>query len=125
MQISLENLRQTDYLTFVLDQIDSSFLGFCYDSGHHHCRTPNDDLLSMYGSKLMALHLHDNDGTDDQHRLPLDGTINWSETMRQIAGTGYSGAVALEVSNSGYEDLSVEEFLRVTFERAKRLEKLK
>lgn len=125
VQVALENLRKTDYLTFVLDQIDSSCLGFCYDSGHHHCRTPNDDLLSMYGSKLMALHLHDNDGTDDQHRLPLDGTINWSETMRQIAGTGYSGAVALEVSNSGYEDLSVEEFLRVTFERAKRLEKLK
>ena len=125
IKVALENTRKTEYLRFVLDQIDSPYLGFCYDSGHHKCRTPNDDLLFLYGSRLMSLHLHDNDGTDDEHRLPFDGKIDWSETMRKIAKTGYQGAIALEVANLGYEDLKVEEFLQETFERAKRLENLR
>lgn len=122
VNVALENLRITEYLEFSLGHIASPHIGFCYDSGHHNCRTPHEDLLSQYGSRLMALHLHDNDGSDDQHRLPFDGTIDWSTTMKAIANTGYSGATALEVMNWGYENLTAEEFLQKAFERAKRLE---
>lgn len=133
INIALENLRRPDYLDAVFDQIKSDRLGFCYDSGHHHCRTPNLDLLGKFGSKLMALHLHDNDGyitgagSEDQHRLPFDGTIDWPTVMKKIAGTGYTGATALEVVNMGYEYLAdkPEEFLHIAYERAKKLEGLR
>ena len=131
VNVAFENLRRTDYLAFVLEQVDSPRAGFCYDIGHHNCRTPNDDVLSAFGSRLMALHLHDNDGRiigageEDQHRLPFDGTIDWPATMRKISENAYSGAVALEVINWGYENLSAEAFLHMAFERAKQLETLK
>jgi len=125
VSIALENLRKVEYLAFALGNIDSPRIGFCYDIGHRNCRNPNEDLLALYGPRLMALHLHDNDGSGDQHRLPFDGTIDWQAAMGAIAKEGYSGATALEVVNLGYEDLSAEGFLRVAFERAKRLKGLR
>jgi len=131
VNIALENLRKLEYLSFALDQIDSPHVGFCYDSGHHNCRTPDTDLLSQHGARLMALHLHDNagyisgTGEEDQHRLPFDGTIDWTATMCKIAAAGYTGPTALEVVNMGYTDRSAADFLRVAFERARRLEAMR
>ena len=50
----------------LLSRVDSPRAGFYYDSGHHNCWAADDDLLSRYGSRLMILHLHDNNGVDDQ-----------------------------------------------------------
>jgi len=125
VNIAFENLRKAEYLDYVLGNIDSPRAGFCYDSGHHNCRGyPEEDLLGKYGDRLMALHLHDNDGSGDQHLLPFDGAIDWPRAMKEIAATGYKGAIALESDNTGYEELPPEQFLRLAFERAKKLESL-
>lgn len=125
VNVALENLRNLANLRCVLEQVDSHRIGFCYDCGHHYRRYPDYDLLSMYGSRLMALHLHDNNGEYAQHGLPFDGTIDWHMTMKKIAETNYKGAIAIEAMNWEYKDLSIEKFLQEAFERAKRLEKLK
>ena len=109
---------------YVLERVDA--LGFCFDSGHHNARkVPEEDMLARFGHRLMALHLHDNDGTDDQHLLPYDGTTDWPAQMRKIAATGYQGPTALEVLHRGYEALPPEEFLSLAYERAKKLEALR
>jgi len=124
VNVAFENLRKPGYLEYVLGNIDSPRAGFCYDSGHNNCRMPAGDLLKKFGSRLMALHLHDNDGSGDQHLLPFDGTIDWPDTMKRIAGTGYKGALALESDNTGYEDLPPDQFLSMAIERAKKLESM-
>jgi sugar phosphate isomerase/epimerase len=114
VSIALENLRKPEYLQFVFSNIQSSKLGFCYDSGHENCYSKGTDLLSAYVDKLMALHLHDNDGTDDQHRIPGEGTINWDNIVRKIKSTRYYGAISLEVTNEfskQYSGISAQEFL--------------
>jgi len=124
VNVGLENLWNFTTLAYILEQVDSLRIGFCYDCAHHYRYCPGDDLLSMYGSRLMALHLHDNCG-DATHRLPFDGTIDWSAAMKKITETGYSGPTAIEAMNWGYEDLSADKFLFEAFERAKRLETLR
>ena len=125
INVALENLMYNiESLAFVLDRIDSPLLGFCYDSGHQNCYTPSEDLLTRFSDRLMVLHLHDNDGSGDQHLLPFDGTIDWPATMKAIARAGYSGEIGLELMNWSYQDLSAEEFLRIAFERGKQLEAL-
>jgi sugar phosphate isomerase/epimerase len=127
VNIAFENIRSFAHLKYVLDNVDSPRVGLCFDSGHQHCRSPEDDVLAAFGSRLMALHLHDNMGhitgasEEDSHLLPFDGTIDWTAAMRKIAETGYTGAIAIEAENKGYEALSAEEFLRLAFERARRL----
>lgn len=125
VNVAMENLWNLTNLAYVLEQVDSKRIGFCYDSGHHNRHYPDHDLLSLYGSRMMAIHLHDNNGKFAQHGLPLDGTIDWSTTMQSIAQTDYTGPIAIEAMNWDYEDLSAKAFLHKAFEQAKRLEVLK
>lgn len=126
VNIALENLRKPEFLKTVLGEIQSARLGFCFDSGHQHCRTKEVDYLSLYGSRLMALHLHDNDESEDQHQIPGEGTIDWSLLCKKLKATEYTGAVALEVTNEfsrlkGTE--SPEEFLSRAYSSASALRK--
>lgn len=121
VNIALENLRRPEYLDFIFSNIHSGRLGFCYDSGHENCYSKGTDLLTQYGSKLMVLHLHDNDGTADQHQIPGEGTIDWNLLARKLKTTGYAGAIALEVTNefSHYRGKeNPEEFLTRAYEAA-------
>ncbi len=126
--IALENLHNLTNLAYLFEHLDSCRIGFCYDSSHHHRFYPNTDLLSMFGSRLLALHLHDYIDVRGQyvtHRLPFDGVIDWSRTIKGISKVGYKGATAIEAMNWNYETLSIEEFLQEAYQRAKKLESLR
>lgn len=99
MNIALENLRKPELLDFIFANLQSERLGFCYDAGHEHCWTKEANLLEKYGSKLMGVHLHDNDGFEDLHQVPGDGKIHWKTVANRLAHTGYAGPVALEITN--------------------------
>jgi sugar phosphate isomerase/epimerase len=120
INIALENTRKPEYLQSVFSNIISNKLGFCYDSGHENCFSKDVKLLDRYGDKLMALHLHDNDGSYDQHRIPSEGTINWDSIVRKIQSAGYKGSMSLEVTNEFsnlYSKISAQEFLKIAHEK--------
>lgn len=125
VNLAMENLRNLKNLSFVLEQADSQRVGLCYDSCHHRNYAWETDLLSQYGSRLMAVHLHDNGGKRSQHTLPFDGAIDWHTVMKQISKTGYTGSTALEPMNWEYTDFRIEEFLQIAAEKALRLEALR
>lgn len=83
VNVALENSHNFANLSYVLERVDSLRIGFCYDCCHHNNYNSGGDLLSMYGSRLMALHLHDNGGSYAQHQLPFHGMIDWSLTMKK------------------------------------------
>ncbi|MGL6174779.1 MAG: sugar phosphate isomerase/epimerase family protein, partial [Cellulosilyticaceae bacterium] len=122
VNVALENMESPQYLEYIFSQIQSDRLGFCFDSGHQHLYSPNLDLLSLYGHKLMAVHLHDNNQKEDMHALPFSGSINWKSLSKEIKAINYTGAVALEVRNTGFEHIGdAEEFLGIALERAKQI----
>lgn len=70
VRIALENVKAPGPVEWLLDRYDSPFLGLCYDAGHDFVyQAPPYCILERYASRLLALHLHDNDGTADQHDL--------------------------------------------------------
>lgn len=119
VNIALENLRRLEHLDYILTNIQSPRLGFCYDSGHENCFTKGADLLAKYGSKLMALHLHDNDGKGDQHLIPREGSINWPVIRRKLQETGYTGAIALEAIKPDCDGETAEAYLKRAYQAAK------
>ena len=129
VSIALENLMNLKNLSWAFSQVDSSRLGFCYDCCHHYNDAPDEDLLGLYGHRLLALHLHDNSGSSRscciQHRLPFDGDIPWAKVMKGIAATGYRGPTALEPIYWDYQELPPDVFLYRAFEKAKRLDTLR
>lgn len=92
VRLAFENLRHPLHLKRVLDTFDSPAVGLCYDSGHHHGWGRETDWLFEYGSRLFALHLHDNDGTRDSHAVPFDGGIDWKALSSRIAPDRLCGA---------------------------------
>ena len=62
-------------------QINSPWLKLCLDTGH--CTTqkvnPADAVRLIGKDMLQALHIHDNDGGGDQHRVPFAGLIDWED----------------------------------------------
>lgn len=127
VKLAVENLDKSGLvqMKFILDNIKSDNLGFCYDAGHHNLYYPDYDILADYGDRLLAVHLHDNlmdwsegfDHTKDLHRLPFDGKIDYEKVCKKIAETGYNNSVMLEIHKVGnggpqiYENTSIEEFL--------------
>jgi sugar phosphate isomerase/epimerase len=124
VNIALEHLRRPEYLEFLLSGVDSARLGFCYDSGHEHCYTKGEDFLPQYGSRLMVLHLHDNDGSDDQHLVPGEGKIDWPSVAGKLKAARYTDALTFEVT-SEFSSLrgreTPEEFLRRAYTAAVRI----
>lgn len=125
IQIAFENLRNIRNLAFVLSSFPSKKVGYCYDSCHHINYAPNDDLLKLYGNRLMALHLQDNGGKHNQHQLPFDGNIDWPAVMKKLSLTKYRGATSLEPMNWDYENLSIEQFLNTAYQRAKKMDDMR
>jgi sugar phosphate isomerase/epimerase len=121
VDIALENLRKLEHLEYAYSNVDSPRFKFCYDSGHENCRTRGADLLEKYADRLCALHLHDNDGTADQHRIPGEGTVDWKRVKTALTASGYKGNVTFEVTNEFspmYRDATAEQFLAAAYRKA-------
>ncbi len=114
VRIAVENMETDDFgmLTTLLKAYDESVLGLCYDSGHGNIDGRGLDNLEKVKDRLIALHLHDNDGISDQHKNPFTGTLDWMRLARLIAESPYEKCLNLEVviQNSGLQDEA--EFLR-------------
>ncbi|MDE6133877.1 MAG: sugar phosphate isomerase/epimerase [Oscillospiraceae bacterium] len=125
VKIAFENLGNVQNLELVMKTFQSPNVGFCYDSCHHINYAPQYDLLEKYGNRLYTLHLHDNGGINNQHQLPFDGNIDWETVVKKISITGYKGATSLEPMNWDYEDISINEFLKRAFKKAKKLDDMR
>jgi len=93
-------------LAQVFSDYSSDFIGLCYDCGHGNMGGDGLGQLETYKDRLLAIHLHDNDGTGDQHKLPFMGTVDWGRLADLIARSSYAKWANLEVSQSrsGFED---------------------
>lgn len=105
----------------ILGEYGPDFVGLCYDSGHGNISGDGLDQLARHADRLIAIHLHDNEGASDQHAMPFTGTVDWDRLARLIASSGYDKWVNLELSQarSGYEDETV--FLHDALAAAERL----
>jgi len=97
--IALENgVAETRFgmIEWALSRYDPAYVGVCYDAGHGNIHAGSLDWLERWKDRLAAIHLHDNDGSDDQHRLPFAGTVDWERLVRIIAQSSYTKCVNLE-----------------------------
>ena len=105
VKLAFENLRALEHLHAIFDCEDVSRAGMCYDIGHNHCYTHDDSLLARYSNRILAVHLHDNDGCADRHLIPFDGTIDWKAEMETLGKSSYPGSINLEISGHAQEPL--------------------
>ncbi len=77
---------------------DHPLIKVCWDSGH--ANTLNLDQYSnitKFKDDLYGLHLHDNYGFNDDHMMPLLGTVNFDEVIKGLKDINYTGPFNFEV----------------------------
>lgn len=116
MTLSLENTWRADYLEYVWQAFPGvKELGFCFDSSHANLKD-QFYLLENHGGRLTALHLSDNDGSADQHRLPFDGEIDFeNKVLPFLTDNDVPFTMELIADRKQYPD--EEEFLRIAYQR--------
>ena len=97
--LAFENLRRVGILAYFVDRyrkIDN--VRFCYDSGHEHGYTKHIRWMDIFQNKMVATHIHDNMGKEDEHLIPGDGIINWDDFAAALKEIGFDKVISLETS---------------------------
>ncbi len=123
VRIGLENMGHDDFVRIrqLLSLYGAEFLGLCYDAGHGNLDGQGLMHLEHLKARLISVHLHDNDGSGDQHKPVFSGTIDWDRLSRTIGASAYKKCVSMEVSihSSGLDDERV--FLQHVYETGTKL----
>lgn len=99
IRLALENMANDDFrmLRKLLAEYGDDVVGICYDSGHGNigqCQGLNN--LEQVKDRLIALHLHDNEGTQDKHWVPFTGSVDFPRLCAIIAQSSYRGCISME-----------------------------
>lgn len=107
VQLAMENTKDSIWmLDRILDEVgddpETTNLGICIDIGHANQsedagRHPVTNYLERYAGQLSHLHLHDNQGQDDEHCPPGSGTVDWPGVLAVLENIGFSGTAVLEM----------------------------
>ena len=81
LKIAIENIFEDNptNLRLLMEEIGSKNLGICFDTGHFNLfsKILLEEWLRQLKPYIIALHLHDNDGTADSHDPIGDGTFDF------------------------------------------------
>lgn len=117
IKVAFENTKIKGYLEYVIQNLDNDNVGICYDAGHCHVHFDDEFPYEIFKNRIFAVHLHDNDKSDDLHLLPFDGTINWQTVIKKLKDCKYDGPVTLELCyRYDYLNLTLDEFYKKAYE---------
>ena len=102
LQIAVENIPGTptqtpEGLLRVMDALSGPAFTICFDVGHAQISHENPaEFIRKIPGRIGCTHIHDNNGTADQHLLPYYGVLQWDEIMKALAETDYQGNLSYE-----------------------------
>lgn len=74
--------------------------GFCLDTGHLLLVSGDiKQAMITLGDRLLAFHVHDNDGRDDHHLAPYMGVLDWDRFIEGLAACGFDKTLSFETFN--------------------------
>lgn len=135
VRVALENLYLSqsgpDSYGEMLDALEDDFFLACVDVGHNNMVNQDPGaLIRRAGSRVQALHVHDNHVEYDEHLIPGMGTVDWDCVLQALADVNYRGDFNLEVGghacgclgeNQGFDLDFLPEILKFTQRSARYL----
>ncbi len=125
--VAFESHRYLENVKFIMERYPEA--GFCLDNCHENAFTPGVRYMPMWGDRLIATHISDNEFVcdKDMHMLPFDGNIDFNETARELAQCGRDVTLMLEVkpdNHERYKGMSVREYYTEATKKLKQLDKM-
>ena len=79
------------------EKAGEKLFALCFDTGHLHITGRDQkEYIEILGGRIEALHLHDNFGEDDLHRMPYTGNIDWDSVLYTLKEVKYNGVINFE-----------------------------
>ncbi len=110
----------TALVSMLEHEIEGVRPGICLDFGHAHLMGEVADAIETVAEHIIATHVHDNHGREDEHLVPYKGSIDWDLALVTMQKIGYEGTYVMEVAggNSPVAVLDEARRARQRFERA-------
>ena len=72
------------------EKYGAEVLGFCFDTGHANLIGIDfEEFITVLGSRLKVLHIHDNDGIGDLHQIPF----TFTRSRENVSSTDWDGFI--------------------------------
>lgn len=139
VKLALENTEGEEYLACAMEAAKGNpYVGFCLDTGHEMCYNRSQDMLALYGDRLIATHLNDNLGItgdtitwlDDSHLMPFDGVADWQNIVSRLCACNFGGEYTMELTRENkpgrhthdrYAQLTFTQYLAEAYQRVQRI----
>lgn len=107
---ALENMPRMPFTTCtepveLFSLVEGTSLGICFDIGHAHTNGNIDDFVK-HVSRFANVHIHDNDGSSDQHLTIGEGRIDFKHVLSAM--DGYQRRYVIEARKIEGATLSAE-----------------
>jgi len=80
--------KAAERIDYFNDKYGAEVLGFCFDVGHANIVGIDfERFITVLGSRLKVLHIHDNDGISDLHQIPF----TFTKTRENLPSTDWVG----------------------------------
>jgi sugar phosphate isomerase/epimerase len=73
----------------------------CFDTGHAHMTCGAHEAFEILKDLIVSSHIHDNNREKDDHLLPFDGGIDWTQTVHDYRIAANPFPLVFEVRNYG------------------------
>jgi len=93
-----ETVANSDAMLRMLEQVNDDNLGVILDIGHQHAQKEMIPLaIEKLDRHMRYVHIADNDGRDNRHLVPGNGTVDWDEVFSLLARRGFDGYFSVDL----------------------------
>ena len=120
INLCVENLNNPDEIPYIFKNLEHKNLKICFDVGHRNCLHPQFDVIKEYGEYIEVLHMHDNNGQKDEHKICFAGTVDWISFAKYAANKDW--VLSAEVKTKNPKEY--KKFLKQNLKSLIKIEKL-
>ena len=84
---------------YIFSKVNSKHLKFCLDTGHANMAEGVLEYIKSLHDKLICIHYHDNNGTNDEHLPISEGKVPWQKLADELVKINYQGPIISECRN--------------------------
>ncbi len=103
-------------ISALADELDPDVVGFCLDVNHSNLNADPVTYIDTLGTRIIAVHISDNDGVRQRHWIPGEGVVDWTALAVALRRNGVIAPLMYEVEPEVELDISIP-LLRENFEQ--------
>jgi sugar phosphate isomerase/epimerase len=83
----------------MFEMVDGTDMKICFDIGHANTVNQIDEMIDLLGDRIKNIHIHDNNGKNDDHMTIGDGQIDFTKVLKKLSN--YKGRYIIESRSIG------------------------